>query len=187
MRRDRKPQRSGAVRTPGPVDRRDEGQVVVGRITGVFGVRGWVRVFSDTDPPEKILAYGPWSLGGAPAETYRITEGATHGRGVIVHLAGIDDRDQARGLIGSTIRVPRARFGKTGRGEYYWFDLLGLEVVTEDGRPLGRIEQLLETGANDVMVVRGDRRILVPFILHTVVKSVDQEHGIITVSWDSDY
>jgi 16S rRNA processing protein RimM len=163
-----------------------ERQVTVGRITGIFGVKGWVRVFSYTDPPKNILQYAPWLIGEPVAVPYRVTDGSMHGRGVIAHLQGVDDRDLARRLIGSSIRIPRAQFRDPGRGEYYWFDLVGLEVIDENGSSLGRVEDLLETGANDVMVIAGDRRRLVPFILQTVVKSVDLDKGIITVSWHPD-
>ena len=164
-----------------------ERQVIVGRIAGIFGVKGWVRVFSYTDPPENILQYGPWAVGDISAVPYKVLDGAVHGRGIIAHLGGVDDRDAARGLIGSPIRVPRKRFGKTSGDEYYWFDLMGLDVVNEDGRSLGHVEELLQTGSNDVLVVRGDRKRLVPFVNKTVVKDVDLEAGVIRVSWDPDF
>jgi 16S rRNA processing protein RimM len=109
-----------------------------------------------------------------------------HGRGVIAHLEGVDDRDMARGLIGAVIRIPRSRFERPGRDEYYWCDLVGLEVIDEGGSSLGRVKELLKTGANDVMVITGERRRLVPFVPRTVVKSVDLENGIIMVSWPRD-
>ncbi len=164
-----------------------EQQVLVGRIAGIFGVKGWVRVFSYTNPPENILRYAPWSIGDERAARYEVTDGAAHGRGTIAHLRGVDDREAARTLIGSPIRVPRECFGKAGKGEYYWFDLLGLEVVNEDGESLGRVDQLLETGANDVLVVRGARKRLVPFVKGSVIKQVDLEAGVIRVSWDADF
>jgi 16S rRNA processing protein RimM len=161
--------------------------VVVGRVTGVFGVKGWVRVFSYTDPPGNILQYGPWLVGERGEKSFRVLDGATHGRGVIAHLEGIDDRDVARGLIGAEIRVSRANFGKTGRDEYYWSDLVGLTVVNEEGVELGRVDDLLATGANDVLVVVGDRRRLVPFVPGAVVKSVDVAGGTLRVAWDEDF
>lgn len=161
-------------------------RVVVGRISGIFGVRGWVRVFSYTDPPEAILGYGPWMIGDEHARCCRVLAGATHGRGVIAHLAGVDDRDLARALIGSTIRVAREAFPGLAEGEYYWDDLLGLEVVNTDGIVLGRVEDLMETGANDVLVLRGEQRRLVPFIVGSVVRSVDLAASRITVEWSAD-
>ncbi len=165
----------------------EEPPVVVGRVAGVFGVKGWVRVFSYTDPPENILGYEPWLVGASAGALYRVTNGSAHGRGVIAHLAGIDDRDVARGLIGSLIRVPRTRFGKVGPDQFYWSDLLGLEVVNLTGNGLGRVEDVLETGANDVLVLQGDRRRLLPFVMGSVIKIVDLEAGRITVDWDADF
>lgn len=161
--------------------------VVVGRVTGVFGVRGWVRIFSYTDPPENILQYGPWLVGERGERCLRVLDGALHGKGVIVHLEGIDDRDVARGLIGADIRVSRAAFGKAGRDEYYWSDLIGLRVVNEEGVELGRVKDLLATGANDVLVVVGERRRLVPFVPGAVVKSVDVAGGMLQVAWGEDF
>lgn len=163
-----------------------EAQVLVGRISGIFGVRGWVRVYSYTDPPENILRYGPWLVGDDRRAEYAVLDGATHGRGIIARLAGIDDRDQARGLIGSDIRVPRGRFGGTATGEYFCSDLIGLRVCDREGTVLGRVEDIMETGANDVLVVQGERRRLVPY-LATVVRSVDIAAGTMEVDWDADF
>jgi 16S rRNA processing protein RimM len=164
-----------------------ERTVIVGQVAGVFGVKGWVRVRSYTDPPGNILAYGPWLLGEHGESECRVVDGAVHGRGVIARLEGIDDRDVARKLIGATIRVPRERFERTQPQQYYWSDLLGLQVVNENGVALGRVQNLLETGANDVLVVMGERRRLVPFVPGTVVKEVDLAGGSIKVAWDEDF
>jgi 16S rRNA processing protein RimM len=161
--------------------------IVVGRITGIFGTKGWLRVFSYTDPPENILRYGPWSLGDEAAEEYRVTEGSLHGRGIIAHLDGIDDREVARRLMGASIRVSRAQFREAAADEYYWSDLIGLRVVGLDGMDLGEVESLMQTGANDVLVLRGARRRLLPFVTGSVVRSVDLEGRRIVVDWDPDF
>jgi 16S rRNA processing protein RimM len=162
-------------------------RVTVGRIAGVFGVRGWVRVFSYTDPAENILRYGPWIIGDGEGMVYEVSDGAVHGRGIIAHLSGIDDRDSARKLIGQPVQVPRGSFADAGRDEYYWTDLVGMQVIGNDDRPLGQVEELLATGANDVLVLRGERRRLVPFVRGSVVKSVDLAAGVIRVDWDADF
>ncbi len=164
-----------------------ERTVVVGRVSGVFGVKGWLRIFSFTDPPEGILRYSPWLLGDGTAKSLRVVEGAGHGRGVIAHLDGIEDRDVARALVGATIRVPREQFSRPRPGEYYWADLLGLQVVNEQGIVLGRVHEMLATGANDVLVVQGDRRRLLPFVPGQVVKEVDLAGSVIRVAWDEDF
>jgi 16S rRNA processing protein RimM len=170
-----------------PVAPTEERRVVVGRIAGIFGVKGWVRVFSYTDPPENILMYSPWLIGDGDSTGCRVTDGAVHGRGIIAHIDGIDDRDVARGLIGKSISVPRALFRDTHTGEYYWSDLLGLHVVNQDGVPFGTVADVVATGANDVLVINGDRRRLLPFVTGQVIKAVDLESGVIHVEWDADF
>lgn len=162
--------------------------VVLGRVSGIYGVRGWVRVFSDTDPRESILSYRPWFLRRAGNwESMDIAEGRRHGKGVVARLEGVDDREAARALLGREIAVHRDQLGVTGPGEYFWADLEGLEVVTTGGRTLGVVDHLFETGANDVMVVKGDRERLVPFSEPEPVREVNFEDRRILVDWDPDF
>lgn len=162
--------------------------VILGRIAGVYGVKGWVRVHSHTAPRENILSYSPWLLrrnGGWEARA--VEEGRRHGKGVVARLAGIDDRDVAVTFVGADIAVPRQRLGRLEAGGYYWTDLEGLEVVTVGGVGLGIVDHLFETGANDVMVVKGDRERLVPFVEPEVIRAVDFSSGRIVVDWDPDF
>ncbi len=164
-----------------------QAQALVGRISGIFGVKGWVRVYSYTDPPENILGYGPWLVGDGQHGEFAVLDGAVHGRGLVARLAGIDDRDKARALIGSMIHVLRARFADAARGEYYCADLVGLQVRNQDGIVLGRVQDIMATGANDVLVIQGERRRLVPFLTGSVVRSVDLDAGVMDVDWDVDF
>lgn len=162
--------------------------VVVGRIEGAYGVKGWVRVRSFTDPPANILDYDPWHLRLARGQQdCERLETRPHGKGFVARLAGIDDRDAAAALGGAEIEVPRDCLAPTGAGEYYWNDLLGLDVVTTTGLRLGQVETMMATGANDVMVLAGDRRRLIPFVHGTVVQAVDLDAGEIRVDWDPDF
>lgn len=163
--------------------------VTVGRVSGIFGIKGWLRIFSFTDPPQHILHYEPWHLGAQSGRQriWRVLDGALHGRGVIARLEGVEDRDVARGLIGELISVPRECFAGTREGEYYWSDLIGLRVIDEKGVETGRIVDMLTTSANDVMVVVGDRRRLVPFLYGTVVRSVDLASGAVHIVWDDEF
>lgn len=163
--------------------------IALGEIVGVHGIRGWVKVFSHTEPRERILDYGPWLLdagvdGGREAA---VLEGARHGRGVIARLQGCDDPERARALIGATISVPRDRLPPPAEGEYYWADLEGLRVVNEAGVELGTVKTLFRTGANDVMVVAGERDRLVPFVQGRYVLDVDFAAGVIRVDWDETF
>lgn len=162
--------------------------VTVGRICGLYGVRGWVRVFSHTDPREGIVRYSPWylRLGGEWREV-RLAEGRRQGKGVVARLEGCEDRDQAARLMGAEIAVRRDQLPPLPPGEYYWTDLEGLRVVTREGVELGVVARLMETGANDVLVVRGERERLVPYLPERVVLEVDLEGGVIRVDWDPDF
>ncbi len=161
--------------------------VVLGRISGFFGVRGWVKVYSYTEPRDAVLNYKSWLLSSnGDWRTAEVAEGKRHGKTVIARIEGIDDRDQAAALIGCDIGVPRSELPETDEGQYYWSDLEGLQVLTKNGTELGKVEYLLETGANDVMVINGEQEYLVPFVIDDVVLDVDLAAGVITVDWDWD-
>lgn len=160
--------------------------IALGRVAGVYGVAGWVKVYSYTRPRENIFGYSPWRL-GREHRPYALEGGRAQGRGLIAKLAGCDDRDRARELVGAEIAVAREQLPPPGEDEYYWADLVGLRVVTEEGQVLGVVDYLMETGSNDVLVVRGDRERLIPFILEQVVVAVDLMAGEIRVRWDPDF
>jgi 16S rRNA processing protein RimM len=166
-----------------------ENFVTLGSIAGPFGIRGWVKIHSDTDPKENIFRYTDWRLSASGRTEYRrLLDGKRHGRGVVAKLSGCVDRDSAEALRGSEIAVPRDQLpGGLGIGEYYWTDLEGLSVVTVEGVDLGSVAHLFETGSNDVMVVRGDRERLIPFIWEQVVVGVDLESGRMQVDWDPGF
>ena len=161
--------------------------VVLGRISGLFGVRGWVRVFSYTEPREAFLQYKGLLLGRfGDWQSTKVAEGQRHGKSVILRLEGCDDRDQAAALIGSEIGAIRSELPEPEDGHYYWSDLIGLLVVHRDGTELGRVKDMLETGAHDVMVVKGEQERLIPFVMEEVVISVDLEEKLISVDWEWD-
>lgn len=161
--------------------------VVLGSIAGPYGTRGWVRINSSTEPREGILRYAPWHVGREGCwSRVRVAEGRLQGRGVIARLDGCDSRDDANGYRGFEIAVERSQLPDAEEGEYYWTDLVGLRVATGDGVELGEVERMMETGANDVMVVRGGIERLIPFLVGSVVRSVDVDRGVIVVDWHPD-
>jgi 16S rRNA processing protein RimM len=164
----------------------DSTRVVVGHIAGVYGVRGWLKVMSETDPPEGILSYSPWLL-GADASAWTVNEGKRHGKGLVVSLRGCVDRDRAASLVGQDIAVVRDQLPPASPDEFYWVDLEGLSVETTEGVALGSIDHLFATGANDVVVVKGDRERLLPFVWGDVVKDVDFEQRRMLVDWDPSF
>ena len=163
--------------------------IPVGRLHGAFGVRGEVKLESYTDPARAIARYQPWTLRDArgaerPCEGAKVREGA---KGLIATLPGIDDRDAAEALRGTEVLVPRAALPPPAPGEYYWVDLEGLRVVNLEGADFGRVSHLFATGANDVLVARGERERMIPFVQPDVVRSVDFAGGVVTVDWDPDF
>ena len=161
-------------------------RVVLGKIVGVYGIKGWVKVFSETAPREGILGYSPWIV-GVEGGFHRVAEGRRQGKGIIARLAGCDDRDHAAAFVGKEISVPRDRLPPPSADEFYWIDLEGLRVSTTNDVDLGRVDHLFSTGANDVLVVKGDRERLLPFVWGDVVKDVDFPAGRIQVDWDPDF
>jgi len=159
----------------------------MGRIGAPFGVRGWVKVQPFTAAVENLMDYPAWWVGtGAEWQEYAVTEAKVHGRAVIARLEGCNDRDTAARFRGKEIAVSRAQLPETGPNEYYWSDLIGLNVVNGAGQDLGRVTHMMETGANDVLVVQGERERLIPF-LADVITAVDLEGGVLRVNWDADY
>lgn len=160
-------------------------QVVVARISGAYGVLGWIRVVSFTEPPENILDYGPWYVAEGPGwRELSVGEIKVHGEGFIAKLRDLTSRDQAQALSGRLIAVPRDQLPALDEAsEYYWRDLVGLEVFDMAGQPLGRVDHLLATGAHDVLVIKqGHKTCLIPF-LEQYVPEVDLAAGKLVVDW----
>ncbi|MGM0535370.1 MAG: ribosome maturation factor RimM [Pseudomonadota bacterium] len=170
--------------------------VVLGKLTSPYGVKGWLKVYSHTSPMEGILDYASWVLRrGATLTRVEVAQGRRHGKGLVARLEGIDSREAAEALAGAEILLPKAELPELSGDDFYWHELEGLRVVTRDGSVLGRIDYLFETGANDVLVVKGglaadaidDRERLLPFLPEEVIVEVDLEGGVMTVDWDPDF
>ena len=170
-----------------------EDMLLLGRITGVSGVRGWVKVHSDTDPRTNILNYSPWYLEHQGRwEAFEVQDGRPQGKTLVARLAGVEDRETAMQLVGRPVAIRREQLPAAGENEYYWHQLVGLAVFTPEGVPLGTVTALQETGANDVLVVQGERNgkpceRLVPWIPEQVIREVDLEDGRITADWDPEF
>lgn len=169
----------------------DTGQrmITVGRLHGAFGVRGEVKLESFTDPLRAIAKYEPWILRDArgverSCDGVRVREGV---KGLIATLPGIEDKDAADALRGVDVLVPRSALPPPAAGEYYWVDLEGLRVVNVEGVEFGTVSHLFSTGANDVLVARGERERMIPFVQPDFIRSVDFDAGVVTVDWDPDF
>ena len=163
-------------------------RVVLGRITGPFGVRGWVKVLSFTEPPEQILDYARWQADqpGRATRELRPAEARPHGKGLVVRFEGIEVRDAAIALAKTELWVDRKELPALAKGEHYQADLIGLEVVNLAGERLGRIDHFLDMPANPVMVVVGERERWLPVGPGQILR-VDREQGRITVDWDAEF
>lgn len=147
-----------------------------------------MKVYSHTDPPENILGYSPWQLHiGTQWPVTNVLEGRRHGKGLVALLEGWEDRDAARRLLGADIAIERLQLPAVEPDEYYWADLIGLRVVNRAEVELGRVDSLMETGSNDVLVVRDDREHLIPFLPGDVIIEVDLKAGTIRVDWDPEF
>jgi len=164
-----------------------ERQVVqIGHISGVHGIKGWVKIYSLTEPREAIFEYQPWLM-GETLEEVRILQGKKQGKYLVALLEESNDREQAESLVKRPIAVYRDQFPELPDDEFYWMDLAGLVVKLEDGTELGTIDCMLATGANDVMVVKGEKERLIPFVPGQYVKKVSLEDKTVVVDWDPEF
>ena len=172
-----------------------ENQIILGKVGAVYGIKGWLRIHSFTDESDAILDYFPWSLKlGNNTRTVDVTDWRKHNKGLVVKVAGIDDRDDAQALVGSDILINESSLPELSKGDYYWRDLIGMAVVTTQGYDLGVVSDMLETGANDVLVVKANlndgfskKERLIPYLLEQVVESVSIENKQICVDWDPGF
>lgn len=163
--------------------------VIMGRVASAHGIRGWVKVQPFTEYLDSLLDYDIWWLGQeqGPWRKVKVEQCEVHSKTLAALLADCPDRNAAERLKGQLIAVPRSELPEHDEDEYYWADLIGMSVVNEAGERLGSVDKLLETGANDVLVVRGDKgEILIPFV-DAVVKQVDETSRTIRVDWSTDY
>ncbi|GAB3682233.1 ribosome maturation factor RimM [Salinisphaera aquimarina] len=167
--------------------------IVLGRVNGLFGVKGWLKVYSYTRPADNLLEFAEWMIGRQDNwRPFRVLESRVQGKTLVARLGDTDgvplpDRDAAVELLELDIAVSREAMPPLPHGAFYWFDLIGLEVVNRDGVPLGRVTEMMETGANDVLVLAGDRERLVPFVYGEIIDSVDLDAQRIVADWDPEF
>ena len=170
-------------------------RVTLGRVAGVHGVRGGLKVYSWTRPMENLFEYRRWWIARAGGQGFeaKLLESHVHGRGLVAMISGPDgqpivDRDVAAGLIGCEIQVLRSEMPVLPEGQHYWVDLIGLQVESTAGVALGQVEDVTTNGAQDVLVLKdGDRQRLIPFVRGPIVKSVDMDAGRIVCEWHPEY
>jgi 16S rRNA processing protein RimM len=163
--------------------------VIMGRVAAAQGIRGWVKIQPFTEYLDSLLDYPVWWIGKetGPWRRTEVLECEVHGKVLVAQLEDCADRNAAELLRGLLVAVPRSELPEQAEDEYYWSDLIGMRVVGFADAPLGTVDKLLETGANDVLCVRGDSgEILIPFVAD-VIRKVDVAQGVIEVNWSADY
>ena len=155
----------------------------MGRVAGSYGVRGWVKVAPDSGAEEALAGAKEWWIG---ADAFQVTEAKVHSATVVGKLAGIESREQALALKGLSVALRREALPDPGEGRYYLADLVGLEVVNEQGEQLGVVKRTYSSGAQDVIEVAGDRTRLIPWVA-AVVKEVNLSKKQIHVEWGADW
>lgn len=162
--------------------------IVVGKIGTTYGVQGWLKIYSFTEWTTDILGYMPWYLEDASGWCLiDITDGHPHGKGVVVKIAGYDNPEQARLLTGKKIGILRTQLPVLPKNEFYWRDLEGLTVINYDGTTLGEVAYLIETGSNDVLVVKSkdnSEELAIPYLPDEVITSIDLSNKVMHVHWD---
>ena len=169
-------------------------RVKLGRITTVYGVKGWVKVFSNTEPMDNIFAYQPWQIFiNGQWQEVKLKQGKRHGKGLVAQLECCNDRDQAKLYAGAEIAVESSKLPDLEDGDYYWSQLTGMNVETEAGVKLGKVDHLIATGSNDVLVVKGNQESidteerLIPWLPDQVITKIDLSGGVIRVDWDPEF
>lgn len=162
-------------------------KIIIGRFGQSYGIKGWLKVHSFTDPIDNILQYLPWQVQRhGQWQNVQITEGKRQGKYILVKIEGCDTPELAKTYTQSDIAIDRQQLPTLSQDEYYWSDLIGLRVINQAGIEFGTVDSLLETGANDVLVITGDHRRLLPYT-SDVIKQIDLVQGIIIVNWDADF
>lgn len=163
-----------------------EDLVVIGRISGLYGIKGWLKIQSYTAEKKNILDYIAWYANKLDHWIkLEVIKGNEHAKNIIVLFNQYNNRNESEKLIHYDIYVERSAFKPLNEGEYYWADLIGLPVKTENDVFLGRVDHLIETGSNDVLIVKGDKERLIPFIKGQVIKEINIQE--IVVDWDPDF
>jgi len=166
--------------------------LVVGKIGAPYGVKGWVKINSYTDDSDSIFGYSPWLVGDT--KEYTVVQWRLSGKSLVAQLEGVATRDDAERIKNLDIRIQAEQLPALEGDDYYWRDLIGMQVETLEGYQLGSVKEMFETGANDVMLVKarsndafGQKERMLPFVRENVVKSVDMQAKIITVDWDPGF
>lgn len=161
----------------------ENSRILIGKVSGCFGVKGWLKIFSYCEPRENISSYATWIVND---KVFESVESKRNGKLMVAKLKGIDDKDTALSLIGQKIEINKEQLHCLDNDKFYWHDLVGLEVTNKQGVKFGTIKSLLETGAHDVVIINGDRERIVPYIMDQTILEVNIEKNSMLVDWHED-
>ncbi len=162
--------------------------VVVGQFGRPHGIKGFITVVSFTEPRENIIDYAHWHIGiNNQWQPLNILQTTVNNKDILVQVEGYAEREQVAQLTNFEIAVKREQLKKLKPDEYYWHELIGMAVVTKQGEALGHVTELMATGSNDVLIVKGENRYLIPFLADDVILDIDSSQRLITVDWDVDF
>ena len=162
-------------------------KLLVGKINGFFGLQGWVKVFSYTSPRSNILNYSPWSIKFEDIfQEIDVIKGREQSKTIVAHIKGIDNREDSQKFIGKDVYIDKDKLPELKEGKYYWHELIGFKVINKNQENLGVVDYFVETGANDVLVVRGKKEHWIPYIEPFLI-SIDAQNKEILVDWDKDF
>ncbi len=150
----------------------DNGRILIGKISGCFGVKGWLKIFSYSNPRDNITTYKSWIIDDKVFESVQTKK---QGKLIIAKLVGIDDKDTVLSMIGQKIEIDTQQLVQLDNNEFYWRDLIGLDVSNTKGISFGTLESILETGAHDVIFIKGNRQRVIPFLMGDIVIEVNLE------------
>jgi len=164
-----------------------DGRILIGKVSGCFGIKGWLKIFSYCDPRENITTYKSWIVGNRQFDS---VESKKNGKLIVAKLKGIDDKETAQILLGQSVEIEKRQLSQLNSDQYYWHDLVGLEVTNTAGIRFGKIKSMLQTGAHDVIIIKGDRERLIPYITDvstsTTVIKIDLKEQTMLVDWHED-
>lgn len=162
--------------------------IIVGQLGKTYGVSGWIKVNSFTNPIDNLLDYEPWFYQQKGQWQELAVDGVEfQGNSIVAHIDGYDTPETARALTGIEIAVKRSQLPALAKDEFFWCDLVGINVVTTNGIELGTVSRLFYTGANDILVIQGKKEYLIPYIKDHFVLKVDIAKQTMIVDWDPEF
>jgi 16S rRNA processing protein RimM len=160
-----------------------DSRILIGKVSGCFGVKGWLKIFSYSDPRENITTYKSWLVGD---KLFDSVESKKNGKLIVAKLEGINDKETAQTFIGQKVEILQSQLRQLDTNQFYWKDLIGISVTNKQGVDLGIIKNMLETGSNDVIIIKGERERLMPYIADKTVIKVDLSNKTMLVDWHED-